>query len=371
MLPITNVINISVSQQAALLGEFNVNNLALFTDDSFLVNPDDDDYRVYKSASAVLEDFGEGTTYDMAVAIFSQQPNILAGNGALIIIPIDYAETLVQAIERADALVSFCGILSTVYPSGSDRKTLADAVQAYTNKILFLPSATYSDVAGVFTDISDASDTRTRCLLYTTSDADSLLFAAAYAGRAMSVNFDGSNTAITMNMKQLVTIDPDEGITQTRYNACLTAGVDIYVSYQGIPAVVSTGGNGYFDDVYNLIWIINQLAVTGFNALVAVSTKIPQTEPGMSLIKGVFRKVCEQAVKNGYVAPGSWNSAEWFGVQEDMINNILERGYYIYSQPVNEQSQEDREERIAPLIQIALKMSGAVHSINVLVTLNA
>lgn len=91
----------------------------------------------------------------------------------------------------------------------------------------------------------------------------------------------------------------------------------------------------------------------------------------MSLLKGSFRKVCEQAVKNGYVAPGSWNSAEWFGNQEDMINNILERGYYIYSQPVNEQSQANREARISPTIQIAIKLSGAVHSINVLLTINA
>jgi hypothetical protein len=187
----------------------------------------------------------------------------------------------------------------------------------------------------------------------------------------MSVDFTGSNTAITMNLKQLVGVTPDEGITQTYYNAAKTAGVDVYCDYDGYASCVSNGANGYFDDVYNLIWLVSTLRVTGFNALATVSTKIPQTEPGMSLLKSAFRGVVEQAVKNGYVAPGAWNSSEWFGTQEDMINNISERGYYIYSLPVNLQSAADRAARKAPLVQIAIKLAGAVQSLNVLVSINA
>lgn len=370
-LPITNIINVSVSQQPMLLGEFNVNNVLLLTSDDFLSNPDSDAYRVYKSAAAVLADFGESTTYDMAVAVFSQNPNILNGGGQLIIAPFEYGESMITAIARLDELVSFCGILSTTYPTGSDRLTLATAVQAYKNKILWLPSATYADVAGVFTDIKSASDKNTRCLLYTTSLADALLFAAAACGRGQSVDFDGSNTTLTLNLKQLSGIVADDGISQTMYTACATAGVDVYANLQGLPEYISNGGNGFFDDVYNQIWLVNQLSVVGFNTLAAVSTKIPQTEKGMSLIKSAFRKVMEQAVTNQMVSPGTWDSAEWFGVQEDMYNNILERGYYIYSQPVNSQSTADRVARIAPTVQIGAKLAGAIQSINVVVSINA
>jgi len=372
MLELSNVINISVSQAGGGLGEYNINNLALFVDEAFLSNPGSDAFRTYRNASEVGTDFGTGTdAYALAVAVFSQQPNILAGGGELIIIPQSGAETLAAAIERTKGLVFYCGILSNFMPTGSDRTTLAATIQAYPDKIFFLPSSTYSDVAGDFTDIKDAGSSRTRCLFYTISDAEALLFAARYASRGMSVDFEGSRTAITMNLKQLVGQTADSGITQTYYNASSAAGVDLYVSYAGDPRVASFGANEFFDDVFNLVWFVSKLKVTGYNTLATVSTKIPQTESGMSLIKSAFRKVCEQAVRNGYVAPGSWNSSEWFGNQEDMINNIAERGYYIYSSPVSAQSQAVRETRVAPTIQIAIKLAGACHVINVAVTAEA
>ncbi len=90
------------------------------------------------------------------------------------------------------------------------------------------------------------------------------------------------------------------------------------------------------------MWFVGQLKVSGFNALLQTGTKIPQTEPSMSYLKSVYRAICDQAVNNGYVAPGAWNSSEWFGNQTDMINNILNKGYYIFSQPVNLQSASNR-----------------------------
>ena len=280
------------------------------------------------------------------------------------------AETLIDAILRTKDMIFYCGIISDSYPASGDMKTLADYVQGLGDKILFLPSNTSGDIAGAFTAIWNASDYATRCFYNTVDAATARLFAAAYAGRAMSVNFDGSRTTMTMHFKSLTTIEPDEGITQTILTALGTAGVDAYVDIAGIPMVFSEGANRFFDDVYNLIWLVSQLKVNGFNALRELNTKIPQTEPGMSLLKGAYRLAMEQAVTNGYVAPGQWNSSEWFGVQEDMNNNVLERGYYIYSQPVNLQSQADRVARKAPLVQIALKEAGAIHKTDVIVNIN-
>jgi len=397
MLNLTNVIQVSVALAPTGLGEYNVNNIALFTSEQFLVNTNNDDYRVYVSPSDVATDFGTGTEpHNQATAIFSQNPNILAGGGNLIIFPmipasssssssssssagtsgggggevVISAETLEEAIDRTKDMIFYCGIISDNYPASGDMKTLADYIQGLGDKILFLPSATYADVAGAFTAIKAASDYATRCLYYSTTAADARLFAAAYAGRAMSVNFDGSRTTMTMHFKSLATIDPDEGITQTILTALGTAGVDAYVDIAGIPMAFSEGANRFFDDVYNLIWLVSQLKVNGFNALRQLSTKIPQTEPGMSLLKSAYRQALDQAVTNGYVAPGAWTSSEWFGNQEDMYNNIIEKGYYIYSQPVNLQSAADRADRKAPLIQIAIKEAGAIHSSNVVVNIN-
>lgn len=372
MIDIANVINVTVSTPPSGLGEFNVNNIALFTSDAFLSNPDGDEFRSYKSPAAVGADFGLDTeTYQQAVAVFSQQPNILAGGGELVVIPLEYGEDMETAIARTKDTASYCGIISTDYPTGSDRLALAQAVHALGNKIVAIPSSAYEDVAGVFTDIQDATLTRARCFYYSGTALQARLFAASAMSRGMSVDFDASNTTLTLHLKQLVGVTADEGITQTYLNACEAAGVDVYPSIEGRASYWSSGGNDYFDNVYNLIWIVTQMTTVGFNTLAQVSTKIPQTEPGMSLIKSAFRKVCEQAVRNGYVAPGAWNSAEWFGNQEDMINNILERGYYIYSDPVNLQSQTDREDRKAPTVRVAIKLAGAVQSLYVVLNINA
>lgn len=373
-LDLVNVINISVSETPVGLGPFNVNNLALFTSDATPAGWDPGQlYAVYVDAKSVGDDFGTTSeTYQQAVAVFSQNPNILGGNGSLIVFPLTGggSEALVDAIPRTAGLIFYCGIIATAYPASASMKALADVVQAYENKILFLPTADSAVIAGAFTTIKNAADYQTRCLYYSVSALEARLFAAAYAGRALSVNFNGSLTAMTMNLATLSTIDPDPAMTQTLYNSLATAGVDAYVSYAGVPSVVSNGANKFYDEVYNLIWFVCQLQVNGFNVLKQVGTKIPQTEPGMSVLKGAYRQACEQALTVGYVAPGEWTSPNTFGVLQDFLDNVRQRGFYIYSQPVGQQATAAREAREAPLVQIAIKQAGAIHSSDVIVNVN-
>jgi hypothetical protein len=91
----------------------------------------------------------------------------------------------------------------------------------------------------------------------------------------------------------------------------------------------------------------------------------------MDGLKNAYRAICEQAVVNQYAAPGTWNSSTTFGTQDDFLANIEQRGYYIYSAPVARQSQAAREARQAPLVQIAIKEAGAIHSSDVIVFVNA
>ena len=443
-LPLSNIINVNVFFPPTGLANFNVNNLGLFTSDPFLSNPNNNTYRVYTSAQQVGVDFGTTTeTYLQAVAVFSQQPNMLAGGGTLIIFPsftntaiatasvanggtgyvqgdvlnivqanayggtvtvtsvyagaitgvsvttggAGYsaasglsvtggtgtgatitigsvtAETLAQAIARTANLIYYCGIISTSYGANSTWGALANVVQAYGNKLLFLPSNLLTDITGVFTNIQQATNYFTRCLFFSDSNAQNgRLFAASYAARLLSVNFTGSLTAITMNLKQLSGVVPDAGITQTVASLCVTAGVDVYASYQNSPGVISNGANKYADQVFNLIWFVLALQVAGYNALATTNTKIPQTTAGMNAYVGALKQVCQQAVTNGYLAPGTWTAVDTFGVQANFLNNILNYGYYIYFAPISTQSVADRTARKAPLVQIAIKEAGAIQS---------
>ncbi len=234
-------------------------------------------------------------------------------------------------------------------------------------------SANTADVTGDFTDNTIAKLTQTRCLFYGDNSSNGLnemLFKASYVGRLLSVNFSASNTALTAQLKQLVGVLPDPSMTQTIYNQCLAAGVDCYPSFQGFPGVSSSGANSFFDEVYNVLSFGSALQVAGFNYLAGTSTKIPQTEDGISGLKGAYRGVCDQYVANGYLAPGKWNSSTTFGNQQNLLNNVSQFGYYIFSQPVALQTESQRVTRQAPLVQIAAKEAGAVHSSNIVVLIN-
>lgn len=279
-------------------------------------------------------------------------------------------ETLLNAIARTQGAVAYVGVMSTLNLEDAVVLANAAAIQAM-DMLYYQHFASTQDILGVITTIQQAGQTKTRCLLYTTGQSASNLMKAAYGSRLQSVDFTGSNTSSTMNLKTLVNVDPDPGITQTLYDEADTAGADLYVSYDGVPSVFSTGGNGFADEPYSELAFKFALQAAGFNYLRQTNTKIPQTEPGMTGLKSAYAQVCIQFVTNGWLAPGAWDSPETFGSSPQIfLNNITQSGYYIYSAPIALQNSIDRQNRIAPLVQIAAKEAGAIHKGSVLVTIN-
>lgn len=482
-LAISNIINISVSETNLGANAYNTSNLALFSDeipaDSFGTNG----FKLYVDAPTVGVDFGTNSkTFQMAVAAFSQQPNILAGNGQLVVIlmtppaqtlalsgvptsgafVIEYnsnsttslpfgatatqiqaalqllpglagvvvtgslasqslivkmggiygvtpmaltvptntletsgstsitftittstpGQTIGAAITASTSLVQFFGVMvtETVTAVGSANVLAAAAIIQTLNKIAFWVSYEEADIqdAGIITDLQTGTLTQNRGLFYGDDSVvggytglNALLMMAAYASRGLSVNFLGSNTTSTMNLKSLIGIQPDPTMTQTIFNEAATAGADIYPSIQGDPSVISNGANSFFDQVYNLQWIVGALQIAGYNYLAQTATKIPQTEQGMDGLKGAYGLVAQQAVTNEYLAPGSWKNPTTFGDQGKFFANISQFGYYIYSQPIAQQLQTARAARQATLVQIALQEAGAIQSSSVLIYVNA
>jgi hypothetical protein len=373
-LELSNVINISVAAAQAGVGAYNTSNIALFTRETAGGGFGADGYKIYLEPTEVITDFGTGSkTADMALAIFSQKPNILAGGGYLVVIPFVTDETLAVAIARTKDLVQYFGVIAAEIVTQVPMLAAAAVIQAL-NKIAFFPQRASAAVepAGALDLLRTGSFTQSRGLYYgSDADADCLVMGAAYAGRALSVDFSGNNTTATMHLKDLAGVQPDPSMTQTLLTKCITAGADTYVSLQGVPKVFTTGANGFFDAIYNQQWFVGALQVAGFNALAQSASKLAQTEEGVDVLKGAYRRVCEQAVRNQYSAPGTWTGTTTFGNQADFFRNVAERGYYIYSAPVALQSTVDRAARIAPLVQIAVKEAGAIHKSSVMIYINA
>jgi hypothetical protein len=74
-----------------------------------------------------------------------------------------------------------------------------------------------------------------------------------------------------------------------------------------------------------------------------------------------------QGVTNGLVAPGRW-TAPGFG--ELATGDLLASGWYCFAASVDSQDAAQREARVAPMIQIAVKLAGAVHFSDVLINVN-
>lgn len=278
-------------------------------------------------------------------------------------------ERVKDAVIRTNGAVEYFGICLNEKQTDANLTELAATIQTM-DKLLFVGSNLSGDIAGIFKTITDSGYTHTRCMYYSIAENDALDFAAGYASRGLSVNYSGSLTAGTMHMKAIVGLVADSGLNQTTLDSCKNNGIDIYGDF-GVPKVFTSGANGFFDFVYMSLAFKLQLTIAGFNALATTNTKLPQTEQGMNALKGAYRDVCVQFVNNGSFAPGAWNSPTTFGNPEDHIRNIAEVGYYVYSVPIAQQSQADRSARIAPLVQIAGKSSGAIHKSDVTVFIEA
>lgn len=323
--------------------------------------------KVGSTSAVVVKALSGGSGTDLSGATyFNTSSGTATGGGNA------QGETIVDAITRTEEQVSYIGMMTNLDMEDAVIKTLTTAVQAK-NKILVHHFASTEDLeptTGICSQIKDATETKSRCVFYSTSIASANLMKAAYVGRAFSVNFSGSATTQTMNLKALATITPDSAITSTIYNKAKVAGADLYGDVSSLPITVSFGANNFFDNVYNSLWLQFALEVAGFNYLKQTNTKAPQTENGMDGLKSAYGKVLDQAVNNQMIGVGlTWNSSETFGNPEDLRRNITDVGYYQYSLPIAQQSQTERDAREAPLVQMAVKLAGAIHSSNVIVTI--
>lgn len=365
----SEVIDISVSNLPAGLAPYSVNNLMVLTRETPVVAVTGS-FEIYTNPTDVAAQWGTASaTYAAAVAVFAQSPNIISGGGKLLVAPVGPSEDLATAVARVQPLVFFggCGFVF----SQTKAEILAGATLCQSLSIkLFVVSSAVGSIApsGDLEQLKGASLSRARGLLHTEAGvAQSMLW--GYAGQAMSTNFSGVGTCRTMHLKQISGCTADSGLTNAILATAKAAGVDVYGSVAGRATLLTSGANGYYDDVYNLDAFVADLKVAGFNTLATTGTKVPQTEAGMDLLKSNYRIVCEKFVTNGFIGAGTWTGSGTFGNPEDFRRNISENGYYIYSTPLSQQTQAERESRVAPVCMIAIKYQGAIHSSSVIINI--
>lgn len=192
---------------------------------------------------------------------------------------------------------------------------------------------------------------------------------ASVLGRMATVNFNGSNTTITLKFKQLPGV-PAEYLRTSQADSLRDKNVNVFAAYQNDTSILQEGitcGGWFIDETHGLDWLQDTIQTAVWNLLYTSTTKIGQDEAGSTSIVSTITRALDQGVTNGLIAPGVWQGDE-FG--ELSKGDTLSTGYYVYIQPLAEQLQADREARKAPPVQIAVKLRGAVHSVDVSIIVN-
>lgn len=192
---------------------------------------------------------------------------------------------------------------------------------------------------------------------------------ASLMGRAFSVNFSANRSTITLMYKQEPGVVAAT-LTETQAQTLKAKRCNVFVNYNNDTAIIQYGvmsGQAYFDEIHGLDWFADALQNAEYNLLYQSKTKIPQTDAGQNQLVNTAAGVCQEAINNGLIAPGQWN-ADGFG--QLSRGDYLAEGFYIYTPPMAAQDQSIREQRIAPPIQVALKLAGAIHEIDCIVDVN-
>ena len=367
-LPVSNVVNVDVIMSPTAATGRNFGSLLILGTSTVI--PVSERIRLYTSSEDIGVDFGEDSPeYEAALIYFSQSPRpaqVYVGRWAKTLATGETGsvETLAQAISAVLQFTNWygLGIADEDELTPAEITATAAAIQASSLSRVFavtssdsgiIDSATTSDVAST---LKAAGYSRT-FVQYSTKSKYAALSAF---GRAFTVNFTGNNTTITLKFKT------EPGVTYETLTSAQAAAVDaknanVYVYYANDTAILQQGvmSNGdFFDERHGLDWLQNYVQTNLFNLLYTSTSKIPQTEAGITRLLTNVEMSLDQAVSNGLVAPGVWNGGD---IGQITAGDTLTKGYYVYAQPLSSQAQSDREKRRAPLIQAAIKLAGAVH----------
>lgn len=277
----------------------------------------------------------------------------------------------VVALANKSALWYGLSFAASVQPSDSESLGVSDVVEAFDLKRMYGVTIQNSNVLA--SEITDDLASEMKAAAYLQSlcqySSSSPYAVCSLFGRAFSVNFAANRSTITLMYKQepLVT---GEDLSDSQADVLKAKRCNVFVDYVNDTMIIQYGvmsGSAYIDEIHGLDWFQDAVQNACFNVLYQTATKVPQTDAGVNQLTNAISGVCDQSVNNGLVAPGQWN-ADGFGELE--AGQYLKTGYYIYATPLALQAQGDRDARVAPPIQVAIKLAGAIQELDVIVDVN-
>lgn len=367
-LPVSNVVNVDVIMSAVAATGRNFGALLILGTSTVI--PLTERIRQYSAIEDIGDDFGvDSPEYEAATIFFSQSPKptlVYVGRWAKTLASAEEgsAETLLQAVNACLQYTNWYGlaIADSANLVEADVISVAAAIEA--SSLSRILAVTTADVNVLVAGNTDNIGYKLKAAGYARTfwqySSSSKYAAISAFGRAFTVNFSGSNTTITLKFKT------EPGITYETLTTAQAAAIDaingnVYVYYANDTAIIQQGvmANGdFFDERHGLDWLQNYVQTNLYNLLYTSTTKIPQTDAGVTRLMTNVEASLDQAVNNGLIAPGVWNGGPIGQIES---GDTLTKGYYVHADAVANQAQSDREARKSPVIQAAIKLAGAIH----------
>lgn len=325
------------------------------------------------SGGQVPSSVGYATTYSSGTDISSLLG--LTASLSLALVPGYAAETPVQCATVLTGLTSaFYGLMFAASVMPTDEQSLAVSAYVEPLEITRLYGVTTQETAALSSLSSSdlgalmmAADYDQSMIQYSSTSPYAI---ASLFGRAFGVDFTQANSTIDLMYKQEPGVVP-ENITNSQAAVLEAKNINVFASYENGTQLIQFGvcsSGQAIDTIQGADWFQNDVQTDVFNVLYESDTKIPQTDAGINQLTNACTAACQDAINNGFAAPGVWNGPSFGSL---VTGQYLKNGYYVFAQSVDTQSQADRDARIAPPIQIALKLAGAVNTVpDLLVTIN-
>ena len=292
-------------------------------------------------------------------------------SGAYVVVGI-IAESAISAVTLFDANFGQNWYATTLIgATNNDHLAVAAFIEATTNKHIYGVS---SIDAGIISSVSTTDiaylikqlNYKRTITQYSSSNSYAV---CSLFGRILTVDYNGNSTVITLMYKQEPGIVA-ETLNASQANALEAKNCNVFLAYNNNTAIIEKGvssSGDFLDIITGTDWLALTIQTDVYNLLYTSTTKVPQTDSGNNLITTTIEKRCAQGVTNGLLAPGIWNAAGFGALKQ---GDFLPKGFYVYAPPISLQSQSDRDARKSVTFQVAVKLAGAIHTVNVIINVN-
>jgi hypothetical protein len=359
-------IQVLVSPLAAARSSFNQ---ALIIGDTNVISVSDR-LKLYESAAEVLEDFAlTDPEYIAANIYFSQSPapdklwigRQDSGSG----------ETIVEALQACREASTEWYIAICLDAAYADHIACAAYIETATPSSVYAYTTSDADCLtgtasppDIFTYLKALGYSRSIGQYATTQTAvypNNIYAIVAIMGYACGQNSGLANSAFTLKFKQEtgIAIEP---LTSSQITIIEGNYGNLYLEYADYYTIFEQGrmaDGTFFDERINLDMFANNLQLTIMDLLYQ-NPKIPQTDAGVTQLIQACNEACDEAVRIGFLGPGTWTGPNVLNLKYD---DPLPAGYLVQAEALSTQTQADREARKSVPLYIAIKESGAVHSV--------